>query len=166
MPSQISRALTIALGCCAALASACTTTPTGTTKDIFDFTSSTTGRSWYNEDGMLRAEHRPIAFATFNYESVKRDIARGRGEHLESLATLLGVSPARFDEFGLLVQARYAAVESPRTTPEEILISMRSLLDKHPDLLSGRNVNSESMFDRNEPRGVSGEVVTRADTKD
>jgi hypothetical protein len=108
---------------------------------MFDVTSSTTGRSWYNEDGMLRAEHRPIAFTTFNYESVKRDIARGRGEHLESLAMLLGVSPARFDEFGLLVQSRYAAVESPRTTPEEILISMRSLLDEHPDLLSGRNVN-------------------------
>lgn len=141
MPSQISRALSIALGCCAVLASACTTTPTGTTKDMFDFTSSTTGRSWYNEDGMLRAEHRPIAFTTFNYESVKRDIAQGRGEHLESLATLLGVSPARFDEFGLLVQARYATVESPRTTPEEILISMRSLLDEHPDLLSGRNAN-------------------------
>jgi hypothetical protein len=27
---------------------------------------------------MLRAEHRPIAFTTLNYESVKRDIARAR----------------------------------------------------------------------------------------
>lgn len=140
MPSMISRTTGIALGCCAILISACTTTPTATTKDIFDFTSSTTGRSWYNEDGMLRAEHRPIAFTTFNYESVKRDIARARGEHLESLATLLGVSPARFDEFGLLAQARYAAVESPQTTPEEILISMRSLLDEHPDLVPGRSM--------------------------
>ena len=141
MPSKMTRVIGIALGCCAAFASACTTTPTGTTKDIFDFTSSTTGKSWYNEDGMLRPEHRPIAFATFNYESVKRDMAQGQGEHLVSLATLLGVSRARVDEFGLLAQARYAALESPRTTPEEILISMRSILEEHPDLVSGRNVN-------------------------
>ena len=141
MPSMMTRVIGITVGCCAVLASACTTTPTGTTKDIFDFTSSTTGRSWYNEDGMLRPEHRPIAFTTANYETVKRDIARGQGEHLVSLATLLGVSPARCDEFGLLAQARYAALESPRTTPEEILISMRNILDEHPDLVSERQVN-------------------------
>ena len=141
MPSMMTRVIGIALGCWTVLASACTTTPTGTTKDIFDFTSSTTGKSWYNEDGMLRREHRPIAFTTLNYESVKRDIAQGRGEHLVSLATLLGVIPSRCDEFGLLAQARYAALESPKTTPEEILISMRSILDERPDLLSRRNVN-------------------------
>jgi Protein of unknown function (DUF3015) len=139
MPSMISRAIGIALGCCAILVSACTVT--GTTKDMFDFTSSTTGRSWYNEDGMLRPEHRPIAFTTANYETVKRDIARGQGEHLVSLATLLGVSRARVDEFGLLAQARYAALESPRTTPEEILVSMRNILDEHPGLVSGRMEN-------------------------
>ena len=135
MPSIISRAVGINLMCCAVLASACTTSPTGTTEDVFDFTSSTTGRSWYKEDGTLRPEHRPIAFTTSNYETVKRDIARGQGEHLVSLAELLGVSPARFDEFGLFAQARYAAVESPRTTPEELLVSLRNILDDHPDLV-------------------------------
>jgi hypothetical protein len=139
MRSMISRAIGIALGCCAILVSACTVT--GTTKDMFDFTSSTTGRSWYNEDGMLRPEHRPIAFTTANYETVKRDIARGQGEHLVSLATMLGVSPARFDEFGLFAQARYADVESPRTTPEELLVSLANILDEHPDLVYRRNVN-------------------------
>ena len=140
MPSMITRAVGIALGCCAVLASACTTTPTGTTKDMFDMTSSTTDRSWYSEDGLLRPEHRPIAFTSANYETVKQDIARGQGEHLVSLATLLGVSPARGDEFGLLAQAHYAALESPRTTPEEILISMKNIVDEHPDLFSERQV--------------------------
>lgn len=133
MPSMLSRALEITLVCCAVLASACTT-PTGTTKDMFDMTSSTTGKSWYNEDGMLRPEHRPIAFATSNYETVKRDIARGQGEHLASLATLLGVSPVRFNEFGVFAQARYTAVESPITTPEEILASLTNIVEEHPDL--------------------------------
>ena len=134
MRAMVSRALGGTLVCCAVLATACTTTPTGTTKDIFDVTSSTSGKSWYNEDGVLRPEHRPIAFATFNYGTVKRDIARGRGEHLASLATLLGVQSARVNEFGLFAQARYAALEAPATTPEEILVSLRNILKEHPDL--------------------------------
>jgi DUF3015 family protein len=141
MPSMISRMTGIALVYSAILASACTTTPTGTTKDIFDFTSSTTGRSWYGEDGLLRPEHRPIAFTTANYETVKHDIARGQGEHLVSLAALLGVSPARFGEFGLYAQARYADLESPRTTPEELLVSLTDILGEHPELVYGRTVN-------------------------
>lgn len=124
------------LMCCAALATACTSSPTGTTKDMFDMTSSTSGKSWYSEDGMLRPEHRPIAFTTLNYGTVKGDIARGRGEHLASLATLLGVRPARLDEFGLFAQARYADLEAPATTPEEILVSLRNILKEHPELMS------------------------------
>jgi hypothetical protein len=134
MPSMVSRALGGTLVCCAVLATACTTTPTGTTKDIFDVTSSTSGKSWYNEDGMLRSEHRPIAFATFNYGTVKTDIARGRGEHLASLAMLLGVQSARVNESGLFAQTRYAALEAPATTPNEILVSLRNILKEHPDL--------------------------------
>ncbi len=135
MPSMISHALGITLVSSTVLISACTT-PTGTTKDMFDMTSSTTGKSWYNKDGMLRPEHRPIAFATSNYGTVKRDIARGQGEHLASLATLLGVPPARWNEFGLFAQARYATLEAPATTPEEILVSLRNILKEHPDLAS------------------------------
>ncbi|MBA5867197.1 MAG: DUF3015 domain-containing protein [Nitrospira sp. CR1.3] len=141
MPSLMTRGKILTLACGAVFASACTTSPTGTTKDIFDFISSTTPGAWSTKDGLLRAEFRPIAFTTFNYDTVKGDIARGHGEHLTSLATLLGVSRERCKEFGLLAQARYAGLESPRTTPEEILVSMKSILNAHPDLVSGRNVN-------------------------
>ena len=137
MASTTSRSSIGMVMCCTALATACTTTtPTGTTKDMFDLTSSTSGKSWYNEDGMLRSEHRPIAFATVNYGTVKGDIARGRGEHLASLAMLLGVQQTRLDEFGVLAQARYAALEAPTTTPEEILVSLRNILEEHPDLVA------------------------------
>lgn len=122
------------LGCAALLAGACTTSPTGTTKDMFDFTSSTTPGAWYSQDGMLNPEYRPIAFATYNYQTVKRDIARGGGEHLVSLATLLGVSPSGVQEFGMLAQSQYADVESPRITPEQLLSSMQSIVENHPHL--------------------------------
>jgi len=49
---------------------------------------------------------------------------------------LLGVQPARLQEFGFFAQARYAALEAPGTTPEEILVSLRNILKEHPELVS------------------------------
>lgn len=128
--------LGIAVVACALVAGACTVTESvkGTLDNISDFTSSTTPGAW-SKDGLLRAEHRQIVFATANYDSVKRDIARGQGEHLASLATLLGVATNRSQEFGLLAQARYPEVESPKTSPEEILTSMRAIVHEHPELV-------------------------------
>ncbi|SLM48665.1 protein of unknown function [Nitrospira japonica] len=128
--------LGIAVVACGLFAGACTVTESvkGTLDNITDFTSSTTPGAW-SQDGLLRAEHRQIIFATYNYESVKRDIARGEGEHLASLATLLGVAENRSQEFGLLAQARYTEVESPKTSPEEMLTSMRAIVRDHPELV-------------------------------
>ncbi|BFU96207.1 MAG: protein of unknown function [Nitrospira sp.] len=128
--------LGIAVVACALVAGACTVTESvkGTLNDISDFTSSTTPGAW-SKDGLLRAEHRQIIFATYNYENVKRDIARGEGEHLASLATLLGVAESRSQEFGLLAQARYTEIESPKTSPEEMLTSMKAIVRDHPELV-------------------------------
>jgi hypothetical protein len=38
-------------------------------------------------------------FASYSYENLRADIARGSGEHLVSLATLAGVPPGRQTEF-------------------------------------------------------------------
>ncbi|MDF0644657.1 MAG: DUF3015 family protein [Nitrospira sp.] len=130
------RLLGIAVVTCALLSGACTVTESvkGTLGDISDFISSTTPGAW-SKDGLLRAEHRQIVFATHNYDSVKRDIARGQGEHLASLGTLLGVAASRSQEFGLLAQARYTEVESPKTSPEDLLSSMRAIVQEHPELI-------------------------------
>ena len=68
----------------------------GTTQQITDTTSnitaSTSGRIWWNEDGVLNPEHKAIAFATYNGANLEQDIARGHGEYLSSLGALLGVN--------------------------------------------------------------------------
>ena len=68
---------------------ACTTNPFEPTTDIV---SSTSGRAWWNEDGLIRPEHKAIAFATYNRANLEQDIAKGRGEYLSSLGTLIGVT--------------------------------------------------------------------------
>ncbi|MGH7182956.1 MAG: DUF3015 family protein [Nitrospiraceae bacterium] len=67
----------------------------GTFKETTDTTSNitgtTSGRTWFNEDGLLNPEHKLTAFATFNQENVEQDLARGQGEYVTSLGTLLGL---------------------------------------------------------------------------
>src|SRR5689334_24161249 len=84
--SLLGLAITVLTGC----------TITGTTEEIVDTTSnvtvSTSGRTWWNEDGLLKSEHKAIAFAAYNQSSLEQDIAKGGGEYLASLSALLGVS--------------------------------------------------------------------------
>ena len=42
-----------------------------------------------NDGVIMRNKH--VSMATLSYDSLQQEIARGKGEHLASLATLLGV---------------------------------------------------------------------------
>lgn len=67
-----------------------------TIKEITDTTSNitetTSGRTWFTEDGMLHPEHKLTAFTALNQTNMEQDLARGQGEYLTSLGTLLGLS--------------------------------------------------------------------------
>jgi hypothetical protein len=76
----------------------------GTTEainDILDpltkFTSSTTPGEF--ADHLLRARQKTEVFASYSYEHLRADMARGSGEYLVSLATLAGIPPGRQTEF-------------------------------------------------------------------
>lgn len=101
---------------------ACTTTPTGTTKDIFDFTSSTTDRAWFTIDGQVKSEYKARVFVEYNQESLLQDIARGQGEHLTSMATLLNVPPDRSAAFRSMAQAKYSDVAQSSSGDSSLLL--------------------------------------------
>lgn len=76
----------------------------GTTEAIYDildpltkFTSSTTPGEF--DDHLLRARQKTEVFASYSYEHLRADMARGSGEYLVSLATLAGIPPGRQTEF-------------------------------------------------------------------
>jgi hypothetical protein len=68
----------------------------GTIKETTDTTSNitgtTSGRTWFTEDGLLHPEHKLTAFMALNQTNVEQDLARGQGEYVTSLGTLLGLS--------------------------------------------------------------------------
>lgn len=76
------------------LASGCTlkSTVKQTTDTTSNVTGTTSGRTWFTEDGLLHSEHKLTAFAALNQANVEQDLARGQGEYLTSLGTLLGLT--------------------------------------------------------------------------
>ena len=59
-----------------------------TTDTTSNITGSTSGRAWWNEDGMLKQEHKIAAFTTYNADNLASDMARGQGEYFASLQAL------------------------------------------------------------------------------
>lgn len=80
------------------------------TETVSDILSSTTPGDWYDENGLPRAERKVDVFVAINLENVKADLARGHGEYLAAVGTLLQVPAEREHEFMLLAQQEYAAV--------------------------------------------------------
>ena len=117
----------------ALVVSACTFK--GTTKGITDATSdvtaTTSGKSWF-DGGLVKKDQEVNAFAHLNFDNLKQDMAKGRGEYLASLGSLMGVTPAHQDDFFALAQAHYMTViRSEQTTPAEMLVALNQLLVPH-----------------------------------
>lgn len=84
-----------------------------TVQETTDTTSNMTGttssaHSWVTEDGLLKPEHKAIAFVTLNQTNIQQDLAKGDGEYLTALSTLLAVPAPQQQAYGAAVQARYA----------------------------------------------------------
>ncbi len=84
-------------GLCLMLLSACSFKATfkETTDTTSNITGTTSGRIWWNEDGLLKADHKVAAFAAYNSDNLETDAARGQGEYLASLDSLTAAAPGR-----------------------------------------------------------------------
>ena len=87
----------------------------GTTEainDILDpltkFTSSTTPGEF--ADHLIRARQKTEVFASYSYEHLRADMARGSGEYLVSLATLAGIPSDQQIEFQGRMRNVYATM--------------------------------------------------------
>jgi hypothetical protein len=70
----------------------------------------TSGTSGCSHDGRIWDSERASLFIGINYASLSEDMARGGGEHLASLATLMHVPLEHQPEFFAMVQERYMSL--------------------------------------------------------
>jgi hypothetical protein len=65
-------------------------------------------------------------FASLNFENLSQEMAQGHGEHLASLATLMGIPSERQSEFFSLAQARYLSlIQDGETSPKDMLTALQ-----------------------------------------
>lgn len=117
--------------------SGCTVKATikSTTDAFTNFSSSTSAKSWVTGQGLLRNDHRITVFVRDNFENLTDELAQGRGEHVASLGTLLGVTRDREAAFYAFTQAKFPVlVPSTATTPEELLVALHRELAADPVL--------------------------------
>jgi hypothetical protein len=103
-----------------------------TVKQITDTTSNvtgtTSGRTWFTEEGILKPDFKVIAFVALNEENLRHDMASGQGEYLSSVGNLLNVPADRKAEFFTVIQARYPAFAAMDfTAPEQVVAALRDV---------------------------------------
>jgi Protein of unknown function (DUF3015) len=99
-----------------------------TTDTTSNITGTTSGRTWFTEDGLLQPDFKVTAFVALNAENLRHDMARGQGEYLSSVSSLLNVPANRQPEFFTLIQARYPALAAMDfTAPQQVVATLRDV---------------------------------------
>lgn len=94
-----------------------------------------TGTLGCTDDGRWFAEQKTTMFAELNFDALSQEMAQGRGEHLASLATLMGVPAEQQPEFFALTQERYTSlVQAGETSPAALVKALNDAISAHPVL--------------------------------
>jgi len=80
-------------------------TTNGTGMNTFAISSGTSGCT---NDGQVWASEKANVFAAINFDNLSQEMAQGKGEHLASLATLMGVPVEQHPAFFAMTQERYS----------------------------------------------------------
>ena len=101
------------------------------------------GTSGCTNDGVIM-KNKHINMASRAFESLAQEMAQGRGEHLASLAALLGVPEEALPEFFALVQEKYTLlVGSDDTTAVTMLQTLQAAMAERPALAKVSFVNED-----------------------
>jgi hypothetical protein len=98
----------------------------------FGISSGTSGCS---SDGKIMSEHKTTMFAQLNFESLSQEMAQGQGEHLASLATLMGVPAEHQEAFFAMTQERYTSlVKTGEASPVAMVKAINDAIATYPVL--------------------------------
>jgi DUF3015 family protein len=94
-----------------------------------------TGTSGCTNDGKVMAEHKTTVFASLNFDALSAEMAQGQGEHLASLASLMGVPAESQPAFFAMTQERYTSlVKSGEASPVALVKALNDAIAGHPVL--------------------------------
>ena len=107
-------------------------TTNGTGMNTFAISSGTSGCT---NDGKIMAEHKVTVFTAANFENLSQEMAQGQGEHLASLATLMGVPTEQQPAFFAMTQNKYTAlIREGEGSPVAMVKAINDAIATHPVL--------------------------------
>jgi hypothetical protein len=93
------------------------------------------GTSGCTNDGKVMGDSKTIMFAELNFENLSQEMARGQGEHLASLATLMGIPTDQHGVFFAMTQERYTSlVKAGEASPVAMVKAINEAIAGHPVL--------------------------------
>jgi hypothetical protein len=93
------------------------------------------GTSGCTNDGKIMSEHKTTMFAQLNFENLSQEMAQGQGEHLASLATLMGVPTEQQPAFFAMTQKQYTAlIREGEASPVAMVKAINDAIATHPVL--------------------------------
>ena len=93
------------------------------------------GTSGCTNDGTIFASEKVNVFAAINFDDISQDMARGQGEHLTSLATLMDIPADQHEVFFAMAQEKYTTlITSGEASPKAVVKAIYSAMGNHPVL--------------------------------
>jgi hypothetical protein len=93
------------------------------------------GTSGCTNDGKFWAQEKVNVFAALNFENLAQDMAQGQGEHIASLATLMGIPADQQPAFFAMTQEKFASfVSAGETSPVAMVKALNEAVATHPML--------------------------------
>jgi hypothetical protein len=97
------------------------------------------GTSGCTNDGTIMSQYKVDVFAAANYERLSQEMAQGGGEHLASLAELMGITEEQRLEFFTVAQVQFAnLIASGDSTPAALIKTLNTGVAMHSALRESR----------------------------
>ncbi len=95
-------------------------------------TAITFGTSNCGADKLSRKQQERETFATVNYNSLVKEMAAGKGENLDNLASMYGCSQDSYGDFGTVAQENFSTiVKDQNTSTKDMLGSLEQQISGH-----------------------------------
>ncbi|HNP59996.1 MAG TPA: DUF3015 family protein [Nitrospirales bacterium] len=104
-------------------------TTNGTGFQTFAISSGTSGCT---NDGKIFASEKVNVFTALNFDNLSQEMAQGQGEHLTSLATLMGIPQEQHPEFFSMTQEKYSTlVQAGESSPKAVVKAINNAMQGH-----------------------------------
>ena len=100
------------------------------------------GTSGCTNDGTIFASEKVNVFAAVNFDNLAQEMAQGQGEHLTSLATLMGIPAEQHGVFFSMAQEKYTTlIQAGETSPKAVVKAIYGAMGSHPVLAQVSSTN-------------------------